>query len=529
MGVSTPPQEVERPQPEPVSGPAAGTGRASRWTVAAIVALGSLSSLLSSTTVNVAIPDLQQVFHASLTDVQWVVTGYLLGLSATIPLSGWATDRFGSKRVYLVTLALFTVASVLCGLAWSIQSEIAFRVVQGLAGGMIMPVGMAILMRMTPPQERGRMMSVIGVPLMLGPALGPTLGGAVIQGFDWRAIFWVNVPVGLLALLFAWLKMDESPGGAAGRFDLLGWLTASPGVALLIYGLTQASERGWGSVQALLPMGAAVALLAGFTAWELRQEHPLLDLRIFGNPAYRSAITVTVIVAAALFGPVFLAPVFLEQVQHYTLISAGLILGAQGVGAALMMPISGWLTDRYGARPVVTFGVAVLTGATLLLTGITPSTTTLDWVVLLGLRGVGMGFAMMPAFSSAYTGLTADQIGRATAMSNTLQRIFSSLGVAVMATVLTARVAAHVQANGRPSLIGITSAFDETFWVASAMVVLALPAALLMRRAVAPGGKLEAARYPLASGVAVLAGAGSLYFLAVAFQLASVPPGWPTW
>jgi EmrB/QacA subfamily drug resistance transporter len=501
----------------------------SRWTIAGVVALGSVSSLLSSTVVNVAVADLERVFHASLTDVQWVLTAYLLGLSATIPLSGWATDRFGSKRVYLLTLGTFTVASVLCGLAWSIQSEIAFRVLQGLAGGMIMPVGMAILMRMTPVQERGRMMSLLGVPMMLGPALGPTLGGVVIQLFDWRGIFWINVPVGLLALALAWWKMTESRAAEPGGFDWIGWVTVSPGVALTIYGLTRSVESGWLSPATLLPLGAAAALLTGFAVWELRQERPLLDLRIFGNGPYRAAISVSAVVAASLFGPTFLVPVFMQQVQGYSVLSAGLVVGAQGLGAAIVMPVSGWLTDRYGARPVVTGGVLCLTGATLLLTGVDEHTTALQWALVLAVRGAGIGFTMMPAFSSAYSGLAHHQIGRATAMTNTLQRIFSSLGIALLATVLAAQVAASVPARMAPTPAALSRAFDATFWVALATLLLALPAALTLRRPVAEGGRPDRAPRGLTPLAAVIAGLGFTASLLIAAGDLHPATPWAGW
>jgi EmrB/QacA subfamily drug resistance transporter len=245
---------------------------ASRWVIAGIVATGSVSSLLSTTVVTVAVSDLQHVFNAPLNDVQWVLTAYLLGLSATIPLSGWATDRFGAKRMYLTTLIAFTLASALCGLAWNIGSEVAFRVIQGLAGGMVMPIGMAILMQMTPANERGRMMSFLGVPMMLAPALGPTIGGLLIKLVDWRLIFWINIPVGVLAVYLAWRRMNESERVYPGRFDLVGFLTCTPGVALVIFGLTQASANGWGSWKTLIPLVAAAALLVFFTLWELRQE-----------------------------------------------------------------------------------------------------------------------------------------------------------------------------------------------------------------------------------------------------------------
>jgi len=372
-------------------------------------------------------------------------------------------------------------------------------------------------------------MSFLGVPMMLGPALGPTLGGVVIQLLDWRAIFWINLPTGLAALLLAWRRMTESPPAAPGRFDWLGWITASPGVALAIYGLTQAEVSGWLTAPALVPLGAAAVLLAGFIAWELRQARPLLDLRIFTSGPFRAAISVSVVVAASLFGPTLLVPIFLQQVQGYSVLGAGLVVGAQGLGAALVMPVSGWLTDRYGARPVVSFGVVCLLGATLLLTGIDVATSTAQWTGLLLMRGIGMGFTMMPAFSSAYTGLTNDQIGRATAMSNTLQRIFSSLGIAVLATILAARMAADLAPPARVAAAQVSRAFDETFWVAVATLLFALPAALTLRRAVAPGGRPDRVPRTLATVVAAAAAAGSGACLLIAFGFARPPLTWPGW
>jgi EmrB/QacA subfamily drug resistance transporter len=465
----------------------AGERPVNRWLIAGIVATGSVSSLLASTVVNVAVADLEKVFNASLNSVQWVVTAYLLGLSVTIPLAGWATDRFGAKRMYLLTLTVFTFASALCGAAWSIQSEIFFRVLQGMSGGMIMPVGMAILMRMTPAQQRGRMMSVLGVPMMLGPAVGPTVGGWLINVFDWRAIFWVNIPLGIAALGSAWAWMSESRLQNPGRFDFVGFLTATPGVALIIYGLTQAAENGWGSAWALVPLFGGLLLAAFFIVWELLQERPLLDMYAFEDGGFRAAMIVSVVVAAALFGPTFLIPVFMQQAQGYDTLGAGLLVGAQGLGAAAAMPISGYLTDRLGAKPVVFLGVIVLGVTTAVLATVSVSTSSTQWVTYLFIRGVGIGFTMMPAFSAAYVTLSHAAIGRATALSNTVQRIFSSLGIAILATVLQLRVPAHVPAVPQPPVrttlaAAFAGAFDDAMLIAAAIIVLALPAALLLRR-----------------------------------------------
>ena len=508
--MSQPVSERERAQPgsEPVAPPPhAGHSRRYIFTAAGVVALGSAASILSSTVVNVAVPALQATFHAGITDVQWILTAYLLGLSAVIPISGYVSDRFGTKRVYLVTLVAFTIASGLCGLAWNLQSEIAFRVIQGLAGGMVMPVGMTIIMRMAAPEERGRLMSVLGVPLMLAPALGPTVGGWLIQVFDWRWVFWVNLPAGVLALVLGFFFLD------AGRMpwverkvDVIGLFLATPGVALVIYGLTQASVYGWSTWQALLPLSGGVLLVAGFVSWELRQEHPLLDMRVFRDAGFAASMVVGVIMASALFGAVFLIPVFMQEVQGKDTLQAGLLLAPQGLAAAAAMTISGTLSDRFGARPVVFAGILALVAATLLLPGVTPATDNWSWILITSARGLGMGFAMMPNFAAAYVTLPPAAIARATAVSNTLQRVASSFGIAMLATIVEGRIKAHlpshqvIGAGAHLSQAAMAAAaraaaakgFDDTFWLAAGIASLALPASMLLRRPLPEGERLLA-------------------------------------
>jgi EmrB/QacA subfamily drug resistance transporter len=522
--VTQPSTDVRSEAAPPQAPPGHGHSQRYVYTAAGVVALGSTASILSSTVVNVAVPALQSTFNASLTDVQWILTGYLLGLSAVIPISGYVSDRFGTKRVYLVTLVAFTIASGLCGLAWNLQSEIAFRVIQGLAGGMVMPVGMTIIMRMSAPEERGRLMSILGVPLMLAPALGPTVGGWLIQVFDWRWVFWVNLPAGILALTLGYFLLEAGRMPWVERkIDVVGLFLATPGVTLIIYGLTQASIHGWGSWQGLLPLGIGLLLVVGFVAWELRQEHPLLDMRVFRDAAFSASMVVGVIMASALFGAVFLIPVFMQEVQGKDTLQAGLLLAPQGLSAAAAMAISGWLTDRFGARPIVFIGVLALVAATLLLTGVTASTDNWSWILITSARGLGMGFAMMPNFAAAYVTLPQFAIARATAVSNTLQRISSSFGIAILATIVELRITAHLNsqhslastaghlsraAAANAARVAAAKGFDDTFWIAAGVAALALPAAMLLRRPVPEGartlaanGGLEVRHPPLSANV----------------------------
>ncbi|HEX6350528.1 MAG TPA: MDR family MFS transporter [Candidatus Dormibacteraeota bacterium] len=469
-----------------------------RWAASGIIALGSVASILSSTTVNVAVPTLEKVFHATLTDIQWVATAYLLGLAAVIPISGWVSDRFGTKRVYLFTLAVFVVTSLLCGFARTVETEIAFRILQGLAGGMVMPVGMSMLMHITPPHERGRMMGTVGVPMLLAPALGPTVAGWLIQNFSWEYIFWINIPFGLIAIVLAWFWLRDSIRVEPGPLDLVGLLLCTPGVTVFIFGVTQASVYGWGSGAALLPMAAGVGLTALFVAWELRQPRPLLELGVFRDAAFSAAILVGVLLAGGMFGATFIVPVFLQQVQGYSALSAGVVLAAQGLGTIVALPISGWLTDRYGARVVVFSGICMLVVVSFAMATVGPDTSSGEWAALLAGRGLAVGFSMMPAFSAAYVTIEPRLISRATALANTAQRMASSLGIAVIATITADRVAAHLPAVSPQMLIGegakrhivqqaVAQGFDQALLVTGGMSMVALGATMLLRRPLASG------------------------------------------
>ena len=511
------------PGSEPATPAASGSYR---WVAASIIVLGSIASILSATVVNVAVPTLEKAFGASLTDVQWIATGYLLGLSAVIPISGWVSDRFGTKRTYIGTLTLFLVASLLCGFARTTGVEIAFRVIQGMAGGMVMPVGMTMLMRLTPPHERGRMMGVIGIPMMVAPALGPTVAGWILQRFDWPYIFWINIPFCLLALGFAAIKLRESESAPAGRLDVVGLLLCTPGVTVFIYGVTKAADAGWTSAAALLPMAAGVLLIVVFVVWELRQPQPLLDVRVFRDAAFSAAACVSILVALSLFGAMFVVPVFMQTVQGYSPLEAGWVMGAQGLGAVLALPIGGWLTDRYGARPVVLAGVCALVLVTLGLATVQPDTTKTTWALLLAARGMTSGFVMMPAFSAAYLTIAPALISRATALSNTIQRMASSLGVAVVATIATDRVSAHLPHTRVAASVvrsSIAWGFDDALLITVGLTMLALPATMLLRRALPIGisvhPPIPTAYRALAVALGALGLIGLLFMVVIGFGL----------
>ena len=322
--------------------------------VAAVVVLGAIMSVLDTTIVNVALDRLSRDLHSPLSTIQWVSTGYLLSLAMVIPLAGWLTQRFGSKRVWMISVAVFAVGSALCGLAWSDGSLIFFRVLQGFGGGLIMPVGMSVLAQTAGPRHMGRVMSVIGVPMLLGPVLGPVIGGLIVDNAPWQWIFFVNVPIAAVALILAARLLKPDQGRAeVGRLDWLGVALLSPGLASLVFGLAETeTSGGLGAPIAWAPIAAGLVLIGLFVLHALRTPRPLIDMRMFGSIGFSAAAATTFLLGAALFGAMLLLPLYFQVDRGESALSAGLLMAPQGIGAALVMPLSGRLTDRIGGGRV---------------------------------------------------------------------------------------------------------------------------------------------------------------------------------
>jgi EmrB/QacA subfamily drug resistance transporter len=511
----TPPAQAAPPAPP--AGPtrrsvARSEGAPSRspgnymWIAAGICMFGMIMAILDQTVVNVALPRLETDFNTSLTTIQWIITGYSLSLAAVIPLSAWLIDRLGAKWVFITSEILFIAGSALCGLAQTDYQLIAFRVIQGIGGGLLMPVGMTILMRVSPPDMRGRMMAVLGIPMMLGPIAGPLLGGWFVQDFTWRLIFYINLPIGIVGAILGVMFLRPDRPAQSGRhpLDVLGLILICPAMVGIVFGLSQPATYGWGSFQVLGPLLGGGVLLVAFVLVELRQRFPLLDIRVFKDPAFAGAQILVFLVAATLFGAVFLMPLFLQQIQGMGTLKSGFILAFQGVAAALMMPISGILTDKIGARKIVPFGVLVLTAASFWTATISYNTSEFVVIMMMFTRGLGMGLTMMPAMSAAYVTLRPEQVAPATAITNVVQRVAAAIGVAILSTILTNRIVANLPTIPGHAIGGSTASlaalnlppqikdillqqaskgFDATFLIAAGLGALCLPGALLLQRA----------------------------------------------
>jgi EmrB/QacA subfamily drug resistance transporter len=459
---------------------AGGVGGLDRGTlaIASVVVLGAIMAILDTTVVNVAINHLTRDLDAPLSTIQWVVTGYMLALATVIPLTGWAAHRFGTKRLYMISLTLFIAGSVLCGLAWSAESLIAFRVLQGLGGGMIMPAGMTILTQAAGPQRIGRVMAIVGVPMLLGPIVGPILGGWLVDDISWRWIFYINVPIGLAALTLALRILPKDEPSPTESLDVVGLALLSPGLATLIYGLAEMGSNGIDAVGAWLPMTIGASLIAGFVLHGLNTRNPLIDLRLFQERSVAAAGLTMTLFTLAFFGAMLLLPLYFQGVRGEGAMDTGLLLAPQGLGAMLMMPVAGTLTDRIGPGRIVLVGIPTIAVTMGVFTQLTDSTSYWAIGATLFVMGLGMGATMMPTFSAAFQTLKRAAVPRATTALNIIQQVGGAIGTAIMSVLLTNAVA-----DRAPTPAGAADAFGSVFvWATVFLAVAFLPALLLPRR-----------------------------------------------
>jgi EmrB/QacA subfamily drug resistance transporter len=413
------------------------------------IIVGIFMVVLDGTAVNVALQRLVVDFKTPLTTVQWTVTGYTLAQAAVIPLAGWLSDRFGAKPVFLISVALFTLGSVLCATAQDTQMLIAFRILQGVGGGCVLPIAMSYVYRLSPPDKVGVLMGMMGVPILFAPAIGPVLAGWLVQYHTWRWIFLLNLPIGIIGVAFGLRSLPRIERQAVAALDIPGFILAPLAFAALCYGVSEGSTS-WTSVNTIGGIAVGVVALILFIVAELRAESPLLELRVFKSADFSLAIPVQWITQFAMFGALLLVPLFLQSVRGYGAFDTGLSLLPEAFGAALTMPIGGLLFDKLGARPVVLGGGILLVIAAYLLTGVSLATTGPGLVVPLALYGVGMGLMMMPLNTHLINAAPRKLVSRVTSLTNALQQVVNSLTVAALATILTQRSKtniAHAQAQ----------------------------------------------------------------------------------
>jgi EmrB/QacA subfamily drug resistance transporter len=457
--------------------------------VAVAFVVGVFMDVLDVTIVNVALPTIQRDFGASDTGLEWVVTAYLLSLAVWIPASGWFGDRVGTKRVYLVALTIFTLGSVLCGLAQSIGQLVAFRVVQGIGGGMLVPVGQSMLYRAFPPNERARASAVLSIPSVLGPALGPVLGGIITTHTSWRWIFLINIPFGILAVVFSARYLREHREPTAGEFDRGGFVLSALAFGTLLFGLAEVPRKGWGDPLSLGPIVGGLVLFGLLVAYENWHPEPMLAFRLFRDRMFRTGTIVGIFGMGAFVGSMFILPLYLQQLRGLSPQTSGLTTFTQAIGYIAVSRAVGRMYLRVGPRRMIAAGLA-LSGVFNLAFQFVDLDTNLWWIRLIMFgRGMCLPLLFIPLQAASFAHIAPADTGRGSSLFATFRQLSSALGVAMLAAVLftslrdetTAATAAGL--GGRALELAQLDAYHRAFlWVAVAYFIGAV-VSLLVRDA----------------------------------------------
>ncbi len=413
------------------------------WSIAVVIIIGTFMAILDGTIVNVSLPKMMAVFGVPANQIQWVATAYMLALGVVMPMTGYLGDRYGYKRMYLFALGMFTLGSALCGASWNLASMVVARVIQAVGGGIMQPLGMAIIDQNYPRSRMGTVLGVWGISTMAAPAIGPTLGGYLVDYASWRLIFYINLPVGILNLFLAALILRETQKITGKNFDFVGIVTSTVGFLCLLLALSQGNEHGWGSPYIVSLLAIAFTSLTVLVVNELRHPEPVLDLRLFRNFTFTLSVVIGSIISIGMFGVVFLFPMFLQNVLGQSAMQTGVIMFPAALASGLVMPISGQIFDRYGARGIVVVGMAIVTFTTYMMSGfnaLTPFSVMIGWLVL---RGLGMGFSFMPVNTAGMNTVSPALVGRASALSNVVRQVAAAFGIAMFTTIMQHRQVFH--------------------------------------------------------------------------------------
>ncbi|WP_141432239.1 DHA2 family efflux MFS transporter permease subunit [Bacillus sp. 03113] len=462
------------------------------------IIVGMFMVILDGTAMNVALPGLVTDFKSKLSVVQWTITGYALAQAAVIPLAGWLSDRFGAKRVFLFSVIMFTIGSGLCAFASGVEQLIIFRIIQGLGGGMVAPIAMAFTYRLSPPDKVGAVMGMIGIPMLLAPALGPLLAGWFVDYASWHWIFIINLPIGVIAVLVGIRTLPNLARQSVPSLDFLGMLLAPIAFASIAYGVSEGGTS-WTSTKTITGLIVGGVALILFVIVELRRKQPLLELRVFRSADFTRGIIVQWITQIALFGTMFLVPLFLQQGKGFSAFDSGLAVLPQAIAAAVFMPIGGRLFDRFGARPVVIAGLISVTSAAFLLSGISAEDGARALILPLALLGAGMGLSMMPLNTHIIQAAPANIVSRVTSLTNAAQQVMMSFAVAGLSTILSERLKEHMKEGHQP-LEALSTSFGDTFFVLMSIAIIGMILSLLLKRPKKAKDGAEKTEVPVMAG-----------------------------
>lgn len=405
--------------------------------------LGAFMAILDGSIVNVALPRMMAIFGSSADQIQWVLTGYMLASGVVIPVTGYLSDRFGGKKIYIIALGAFTAGSALCALAWSNNSLVAARVIQAVGGGMMMPVSMAMIYYIVPRDKIGTALGIWGISAMVAPSIGPTLGGYLVDNFSWQWIFTINIPIGIAAVFLSMAILDETPVKSGLKADFPGILLSIAGCFALLLALSEGQEKGWTSLYIVNLFIFAGFTLTLFVIWELSTDHPMLDIRLLKNITFAASLVCISIATIGLFSAIFLVPLFVQNVQGLTPLQTGMMMAPAAMASGVMMPISGRLFDKIGALPLCLVGLTVTVITTYQLHAITYDISYRELQMILVTRSLGLGLCMMPLTTAGMNTIPHFLIGRASALGNTVRQISASFGIAFLTYVMLHRQEYH--------------------------------------------------------------------------------------
>jgi EmrB/QacA subfamily drug resistance transporter len=447
---------------------------------AMILIVGGMAVIFDTTIVSVALHTLSLKLDTSVSTIQWVTTGYLLALGIAVPLSTWALARFGGKPLWMFSLAVFLLGSVGSSLAWNVDSLIGWRVVQGIGGGLMLPLMSTLIFQAAGGKSLGRLVTYVAMPALLGPILGPVIGGAILTHLSWRFMFWVNVPFCVVGILLAWrhLNLDApagsgpTPAAAASpepkpKLDVPGLLMIAPGTSIVLLGLANAgTSAGFGHPDVIIPLILGAALLAAFAGYALRKSQPLVEIRLLAKRPVGSSSAVLFFSGFSLYGAMLLLPLYYQDVRGATALSAGIMLVPQGIGTLLSRTVAGSNIDRFGSRVIALTGFAIVAAATVPFALAGPHTS--GWLLALWMiiRGFGLGAVTMPVMVASYIGLDKQQIPHSSVLTRTAQQIGGSFGTAILAVILETAIAEH------PATLA--DAFHVAFWWSAAFSAVAI-------------------------------------------------------
>jgi DHA2 family multidrug resistance protein len=492
--------------------------------VLAVVMAGTFMAILDSSVVNIALPHIMTSLGVNLDKAEWVLTAFMLASATAMPVTGWLGNRFGYGRLYLSALTLFVIGSALGGLAWNIDALIASRVIQAVGAGMMQPTGMAMITMVFEPHQRGRAIGIWGIGAMVAPTIGPTTGAYLTEYFSWRSIFTINIPIGIVLLIlgievFGRHERLERPP----VFDWAGFLALAAFLICLLLGLDRGQDHGWTSGTVLSYFVIALAAFVTFMAVEVGADHPVIPLGMFRRPDFSLGLALALIRAVALFGAIFLLPVFLQNLQGLSAIQNGIILIPGALAVAFFMPVAGKLTDTYGARWPATAGVLSTAFSLFLYRHIDPDFSSFDIIIPQFFRGAGIALMMTPVATAAMNAVQPRQTGIASGLLNVGQQAGGSLGIAMLSTILTRRAVMHAELLGanpalsdpfsfiglapglltpdqsKAAMLAVISraaqvrAFDDVFLLAAGITIIGLIPALMLSAKPPPKGGTPAA------------------------------------